>query len=160
MNNEGWGLSSMFVFCFIFLFGLTLSAIIYNKNFSGDVAEKENIDLNLATSVKEATKNNEIETEEVKQEVEYKSTSEYEKLEEKLNKVALSYVSDNNIKINNYKIIISLEELINKGYIKSINDPENNSKCNGYAVYNGEKISSYIKCIGSYQTDNYNKEFE
>lgn len=160
MNNEGWGLSSMFAFCFIFLFGITLSAIVYNKNFSEEARENENIDIKLATSVKDVMKKSD-ETEEkevVKQKVNYKSTSEYKKLEEKLSKSAQSYF--NNIKLGNYKIIVSLEELISKGYIKTINDPENDSKCNGYVIYDGEKVDSYIKCIGTYQTDNYNKEFE
>ncbi len=165
MNNEGWGLSTMITFLFILFFGLTVSMVIYNKNFNEEklnINEQTDVDESTkATSikniVKETTSNND---EEVIVETDYESTEEYIKLEKKLTKAATDYFNNLNTGKLDYKMIIGYNTLKNKGYIDNINDPKSNHECNGYAVYNNGDITSYIKCIGTYQTDNYNKTFE
>ncbi len=165
MNNEGWGLSTMITFLFILFFGLTVSMVIYNKNFNEEklnINEQTDVDestkaASIKNIVKETTSNND---EEVIVETDYESTEEYIKLEKKLTKAATDYFNNLNTGKLDYKMIIGYNTLKNKGYIDNINDPKSNHECNGYAVYNNGDITSYIKCIGTYQTDNYNKTFE
>ena len=127
-----------------------------NINEQTDVDESTKA-ASIKNIVKETTSNND---EEVIVETDYESTEEYIKLEKKLTKAATDYFNNLNTGKLDYKMIIGYNTLKNKGYIDNINDPKSNHECNGYAVYNNGDITSYIKCIGTYQTDNYNKTFE
>lgn len=96
--------------------------------------------------------------------------NEYEKLEAKLENTAKTYVSTNNISTDR----ITSKELIEKEYLNEMIDPKNKKYvCNGYVTINNDEYNSYIrcydpecedtedkKCENSYQTENYNQEFE
>lgn len=141
MNNKGWSLSTLLGFLTLFGIILVLVAILYNESFS-------NI----------TDKNAEMVSESIEDEIEI-DEKKYIEFENKLVKAANKYIEKKQMKTIKNKIIISLNDLINNNLIKEIIDPRTNNKCMGYVIYE-EKPKGYVSCIGSYQTYNYDEEFE
>jgi hypothetical protein len=146
LNNHGWGMRNMLIYsCIILIF--LLIATYYVKYLYRDLSMNDN-DV----------------TSEVQEENDTKPTKEinydlYENYEKRMNNAAINYVKRYYNTLDTGIASVELWDLTNGGYIETLYDQVDNSKCLGYAnvwdTEDGElKASSYIKCP-SYTTEGY-----
>ncbi len=89
--------------------------------------------------------------------IDHKHLDQYELLEMKAESAANKYVLQNSFEEDTNTIRVSLDELINSGYLEDIRDVEDNTLCEGYVeVSIDDSISSkgYISC-SNYETKGY-----
>lgn len=142
MNENGWSLTSMLVFCGILLLGFFSAVVVAKKNFKDIFSNLETS--NLTNSIENATSNDE------------KIVIDYTIYEKELKKAAENYVHNEKIKHK----IINIKELIEYNYMKEIHDPKKyENLCSGYVIHDDEYFP-YLKCPGNYATDGYNLDYE
>ena len=135
MNNGGWGLRVMLVFCiFISLFFL-FSTNIVGKAWEGITSKKE-----------------------------IKENITYFDLERKIMNSAKKYIKNTYVDIeNNIEIPVKLTTLINYYYLAPIKDIHTKEECSGYVMFikneNDIKYKSYLKCDG-YKTNGYDAIYD
>lgn len=137
LNNYGWGMKEFIIAISAFAFCMIIVIILCNSLINS------NKDLDISTELKGSSES---------------SIKTYIGIEDKMVVSAKKYKIDE----TNDKIIISLKNLIQNGYINNVRDPKNNKECSGYVIYDGNKkeYKAYLSCAGNYQTSNYNKDFE
>ncbi len=147
LNNHGWGMRDMLIYsCVILIF--LLIATYYVKSLYRGLSMDDNV-------VTEEVYEEEVDTKPTK-EIDYEL---YRNYEERMNKAAINYVTRYYGNLNTGIASVELWDLTNGGYIETLYDQVDNSKCLGYAnvwdTEDGElKASSYIKCP-SYTTEGY-----
>ncbi len=152
MNEKGFSLTAMLVFCSILLFGFFAAMISAKKSFSNIFS-----DVNITDSVENINsgklENNEIEnTEDDKKIVQTASDIDYSTYEQELKDAGIKSKIRGTIKVS---------ELVDLGYLKEIHDPKNYENiCTGYVVYRNGEYYPYLKCVGSYSTKGYNLNLE
>lgn len=155
MDNKGWGLSVLLGFLAVFGVFLIISSILYNKNFSdvniNEEEEKEKEEQEVEEAVQEEYKN--------KKSNETVTVADYEKLENNLMESAKKYINQKKI-TSDYKIIITYNDIKEEKLITEFNDPKTGNTCNGYVIYYNNEINSFVRCVGNYQTSNYDEELE
>lgn len=148
MNDNGWSLTSMIIFCSILLVGFFASMVIARKNFKDLFDDVETID--LSNSIDNVILNS-AHDDKVEEDIDY---SVYEN---EIKSAAKAYIKDK----NDDSKIISIDNLIKYNYIKEIHDPKQyESICKGYIIHNNSKYYPYLRCIGSYATEGYNLDYE
>lgn len=156
LNNKGWGFRDMLVYSGILLFFFILATIYISTLYNNINSDISNNVSDSNTIVKDEV-NDEVDNEIIDKEVEI-DYSYYHNKEMEIEKAVYTYLLNNNIIIVSNIINISLDDLINQGYIDPINDYVTNEKCTGYVNVIGEgtdyDIREYIKC-SNYTTEGY-----
>lgn len=140
MNNNGWGLKEFIILLVALAFCLIVVVYLGNQlkkienNNKGEDFNTEFI----------GSKDNSLET--------------YIDIEDKMVEASKKYKIEDNTDI----VIIKLSGMIEYGYINIIRDPKTNKECSGYVMYDNSKknYKAYLSCAGSYQTSDYNAQFE
>lgn len=90
--------------------------------------------------------------------IEFKG-SNTQKLESKLRRAAINYITDKKIKKNN-DFVIGSEVLIEEGFLDNLTD-KTNSECTGYVLYkkSKNKTEPFISCKGGYKTSGYSENY-
>lgn len=159
MNHNGWGLSTLLGFLVILGIFLIVVAILYSKNFSNinkineEELEKEQTQEEIEETIQEETEYN---TSGNEKEVNEK---DYGQLETLLKDCASKYISSKKIS-SDYKIVITYNDIKEANLIDNLTDPKNGNICNGYVVYYNNELNPFVRCIGNYQTNNYDEELE
>lgn len=155
LNNKGWGFRDMLVYSGILLFFFIL-ATIYISTLYNDINNDISNNVSGSTTVEED--NSYVEDDGIVEdeiEIDY---SYYHSKEVDMEKAVYTYLLNNNIIIVSDIINISLDELVEQGYIDPINDYVTNEKCIGYVNVIGEgtdyDIREYLKC-SNYTTEGY-----
>lgn len=147
LNRNGWGMSSMIAFCGCLSFCLLLVAILYNQKLSIDSFDSRE-EMNETV-----VKSNVKKTESV-------NLDKYYELEELIAKKIENELKG---KLSYGKIILTfadIEENIDLEKIKI--EYQEFEKCSGYVIYEGKtnQAKAYLNCRGTYQSPNYNIDFE
>ena len=140
MNNKGWGLREFMMLLVALAF--CLFVVVYLCNKLRNIENKNKLkDINTEFI---GSKDNNLKT--------------YIDIEDKMVEASKKYKIENNADI----VIIKLSGMIEYGYINIIRDPKTNKECSGYVVYDNIKknYKAYLSCAGSYQTSDYNANFE
>lgn len=157
LGNHGWGIKELIIYLCILLSFLLVAMYFINSLYNSIETskkdyEKENNEIyeNNSNKIDEST--NEI-IEENKIDISY-----YENLEQDLYNATLNYFLNGEINEDTKYISVNIKTLINKGYIDSLID-KNNNTCEGYSniaidTTNDYDIKSYIKC-SEYTTSGY-----
>ena len=130
IDNKGWGLNTLILMiCVIvvFLFIATYFAIRYNSMMG---------------------KQNNKSEEQVQKVIDQ---TYYINKENNMTSAAEKYIFDNDIKLSDFKLKISLATLISNNYMDNVVDPQTQRNCSGYTLaYINESnikiIKSFIKC--------------
>ena len=135
MNNGGWGLRIMLVFCAIISLFFLFSTNVVGKALDQFISKKE-----------------------IKEEITYFD------LEFKMKNSAKKYIKNTYTDIeNDTKIPVKLSTLINYYYLAPIKDIYTEEACNGYVMYIKEeddiKYKPYLKCSG-YKTNGYDANYD
>ena len=140
MNNKGWGLKEFIILLVALAFCLVV--VVYLCNKLKKIDEKNKFK-NIST---EFVGNKDI------------NLKTYIDIEDKMVEASKKYKVDENTDI----VIIKLSGMIEYGYINIIRDPKTNKECSGYVIYDNSKknYKAYLSCAGSYQTSDYNAQFE
>ena len=139
MKRNGWGLRVELAFLLLFVICILITTIgLYRMGLFGN-EEGSYIDIG------NYTKGN--------------GTFDYDALEQKVIFGARKYYNENYPNGNNDTIVISVDTLVNNGYITKLYDGRN-KECSGYAkVLPNQNIISYIKC-SIYKTTGYSESYE
>ncbi len=135
MNKNGWGLRFELFFILIFVICILISTIgLHSIGLLGGDED------NLVNSGVD-------------------SDFDYDALEERVADAGKQYYLDNYPNGSDNTIIVSVDTLINSGYLKSVLD-ERDKKCTGYVklLRNGNQVA-YLDC-SRYQTVGYDKDYE
>ena len=143
LNNHGWGIRDMIIYCCVILLFL-LIATYYIKSFYEGFSNASN----TVVETKEEEKG--------KKEINY---SRYKDYEQRMNRAAINYVYKHYNGLNNSIASIRLYDLTSGGYIEPLYDQADGTGCVGYSnVWDTEDgvlhASSYISCT-SYKTDGF-----
>lgn len=140
MNNNGWGLKEFIMLLVALAFCLIV--VVYLGNQLKKI-ENNNSSNNTNTEFI-GSKDNGLKT--------------YIELEDKMVEASKKYKIEDNTDI----VIIKLSGMIEYGYINIIRDPKTNKECSGYVMYDNsnKNYKAYLSCAGSYQTSDYNAQFE
>lgn len=133
MNNQGWGLKTMIIFCGVLAIAIVISGV-------------------LATSIINRALNKN------KEKLDY--TQAYLNREEAVKVAATTYFKDKNSEYDEFLFInIPVNELIKKDYLEVIKDPQDNTiECSGYVLITYKKALKYdpfIACGDKYTTAGY-----
>lgn len=136
MNNGGWGLRIMLIFCAVISLFFLFSTNVIGKALDVFVQKKEL----------------------VKEEITYFD------LEHKLKNSAKKYINNTYTNIvNDIEIPIKLTTLIENYYLAPIKDIYVEEECSGYVIFtklsNNIKYKPYLKCNG-YKTNGYDSIYD
>lgn len=132
LNEHGWGMKTLIIISSIFLLALIGTAIAI-KNISNSMKSSDSSDSSSTTE------------------------SSYTILEDELKKAGENYTLYHETLINNStdKILVSLDTLVEEGFINNIIDPDSDSYCDGFVIIDtNKKVKSYLKC-SLYKTSEY-----
>lgn len=153
MNNKGFSLTTMIVFCIfiigvIFLFNTIVGSFLKPSSYSKNYKNVYRKYLNSSAIVVPSTNNN---------------LNTYEDLEIELATALKKYVELSNTEIKvNQPVYITLDTLKNSNLISDLKDIKNPAVyCNGYAqginTQNTYIYKGYVSCGNNYKTSNYNE---
>ena len=138
LNNRGWGLQMMLVFCLIFIFALIISAVIIEKSLKPNINKP--INPNIPTEI---------------------NKKDYQKIEAQMRDSAKLYQEKYYPNItDNDEYIVTLKTLHENNYINQVIDPNKTTTvCSGYVIFikqnNVLNYKPYLKCGSSYTTNGY-----
>lgn len=172
LNNHGWGYRDMIIYSCILLILLFFAASSISELYDGieaSNAEKEKIRQQWAEKEAEEEKKEEMEEdiyvpstpEETEEPEEVEVDYNYYSLREKeLKSATMSYLNDYNYDLSTAKMKITLDTLINFGYMVEMFDQTGLNVCTGYSNvykdnYGNIIIDPYVKCDGFYVTNGY-----
>lgn len=147
LNNRGWGLSTMLIFCAILGIAIVFVAIMVDQNF-GDGKSSSNKKPNTNQKPNTGGKPNTAGTYPELESMVVAATKKYQE----------KYYSKDLLENDN--MVVSITSLIKEGYMKQIHDIKNTSiSCSGYGTFikiNGNvEYHAYIKCGSNYETTGY-----
>ena len=151
LNNNGWGYREMLIYVGILCCFLLLAAFLINQLYAD--LEKQS-QTSTETDVIEPVVEEKEETQQIV-DLEY-----YLQLENNLKIATLEYMNNNPYDLSQNILNVSLETLVDAGYIDSLYDQIDNQVCQGYSnVLNGDEnvkyeVRAYIKC-SNYTTEGY-----
>ena len=139
MKKNGWGLRVELAFLLLFVICIIIATVgLYRMGLFGN-EEGSYIDIG------EYTKGN--------------GTYDYDELELKVSNAARKYYNDRYQDGYSDTLIVSVDSLINNGYLSPIYDGRD-KECKGYAkILPSKNIVSYIRC-SIYQTTGYSEDYE
>ena len=169
LNNHGWGYKDMIIYSCIILILLFFAASSISDLYDGieaSNAEKEKIRQQWAEKEEEEEKKEEVKEdiyvppvpeEPEQEEVDYRY---YSLREQELKSATMSYLNDYNYDLSTTKMKITLETLINFGYMVEMFDQTGMNVCTGYSNvykdnYDNIIIDPYVKCDAFYVTNGY-----
>ena len=133
MKKNGWGLSTMIIFCSIIAFCLIFSIVMYKLYIEPSIARK---------------------TEDKPKEYNIVNKT-YIGLEEDVALFSKDYFKSND------KDLVTLKTLVEEGFMESIYDLKDKSiKCSGYVTYKEHSYHTYLKCGNNYETSGYVKDLD
>ena len=152
LNNHGWGMREMIIYTCILLLLLLFVSYSVNSFYKEMETSKQNVVNNNYGS----DYDDKDEESNVSNNINY---IYYHNKEDLIKKATLNYLNNYSYNLDSNIMNVSLDTLINLGYIQKIYDQNNINSCSGYSnVYedeNGEYIiKSYINC-GNYVTEGY-----
>ncbi len=150
LNNHGWGMRDMIIFTCILILFLLLANYLISALYDS-ITPPENNNQTVQTPIVEQ-KEDEQPIDKNLYDYEY-----YKNLEVKLRLATYYYLTDTKPNLTQNIEKITLEFLINKGYLSEIYDQYGERQCQGYSnVYQDDDytIKTYIKC-SNYITEGY-----
>lgn len=168
MNNRGWGLQAMILWCAVLGLLLIIATVAINSGINNLYGGNGNRNSNGSSVIKKEDKEKEEEKEEPKEDKEEEKESNNEDDSEYMifldNMVSASkrYIADHyrDEYENADHLKLSTKTLINNDYMHRIVDPYNKSlECVGYIAIeyvNNELIyEPYLKCGNNYETEGF-----
>lgn len=153
LNNHGWGYRDMIIYSCLIIVVLLVCAYNINYLYTGLTADKEkNATNNVNQTVNED--NN------IKPQVQVVDYNYYNQIEYKIRIATLSYLNDYNYELTGQILNLSLDSLVDLGYMDKVYDQTGSTQCTGYSnsyvdVGTGEYIiKPYINC-NNYRTEGY-----
>ena len=164
MNNRGWGLQAMILWCAVLGLLLIFATIAINGSINNMYGNNDNRNSNGSSVIKkEDHEENKEEVEEVeKEETDKEVDNSYTDFLDIMVEASKKYIKAeyNNDYSNADHLKLSTNMLINNNYMDRMVDPYNKSlECVGYIAVdyvNNELIyEPYLKCGNSYETEGF-----
>lgn len=160
MNNRGWGLQAMILWCAVLGLLLIFATIAINGTINNLYGNNGNRNSNGSSVIKK--EDQEENKEEEKEENNNEDSKEYLDFLDDMVDASKKYINDhyNNDYANADHLKLSTKMLINNDYMTRIVDPNNKSlECVGYIAVeyvNNELIyEPYLKCGDNYETEGF-----
>ena len=146
LNNHGWGMRDMIIYSCVILIFLLITTYYVRSLYRG---------LSMGENVVEEDRTNDADKTPYK-EIDY---SLYKNYEDRMSSVAIDYVIKYYSTLNTSIASVDLNDLIREGFIETLYDQRDGSRCMGYTnVWDQEdgslRAASYIRCP-SYTTSGY-----
>lgn len=165
LNNHGWGLKEMIIYSCILLIFLFMAASSVSSFYDGLQASKEESARRQAEINEKAKQEEEkviieevIDKSNVNTEIDY---DYYENREKELQAAAFGYLRDYNYDLEGQIMKITLDTLVDFGYMQPVYDQTGYNTCIGYAnAYYDDSVTEYVvkpylNCSGYYMTEGY-----
>lgn len=157
MNNRGWGLQAMILWCAVLGILLIIASVLINGTINNLYAGNGNRNSNGSSVIKKEDK--EDANKEDKNEID---ASDYEKYLETMVNASKNYVEKEyaNDYANAAHLKLSTKILINNDYMDRIVDPNNKLlECIGYVavdyINNELTYKAFLKCGDNYETEGF-----